>query len=71
MWEGPPHPPTCAPSHTIMSPISSSLWLSVALLILVVARHSGLGALFLLPYLAWVGVAALLNWSIVRLNGPF
>ncbi|KMO35933.1 TspO/MBR family protein [Methylobacterium aquaticum] len=49
----------------------AALWLSVALLILVVARHSGLGALFLLPYLAWVGVAALLNWSIVRLNGPF
>ncbi|AWB20198.1 tryptophan-rich sensory protein [Methylobacterium currus] len=48
-----------------------ALWLSVALLILAVGRHSGLGALLLAPYLVWVGTAAMLNWSIVRLNGPF
>jgi len=49
----------------------AALWLSVAVLILVVGRHSGLGALLLVPYLVWVGTAAMLNWSIVRLNGPF
>ncbi|BCM82449.1 hypothetical protein mvi_09100 [Methylobacterium indicum] len=49
----------------------AALWLSVLALILVVGRHSGLGALLLLPYLVWVGIAAMLNRSIVRLNGPF
>ncbi len=49
----------------------AALWLSVVALILVVGRHSGLGALLLLPYLVWVGIAAMLNRSIVRLNGPF
>ncbi|WP_288581524.1 TspO/MBR family protein [uncultured Methylobacterium sp.] len=49
----------------------AALWLSVLGLIVVVGRHSGLGAVLLLPYLAWVGIAALLNRSIVRLNGPF
>jgi tryptophan-rich sensory protein len=47
------------------------LWLSVAVLMVAVGRHSGTGALLLVPYLAWVGLAAVLNWSIVRLNGPF
>ncbi|GJD51636.1 Tryptophan-rich protein TspO [Methylobacterium crusticola] len=48
-----------------------ALWLSVAVLVAVVGRHSGLGAWLLVPYLAWVGVAGCLNWSIVRMNGPF
>ncbi|TNC13665.1 tryptophan-rich sensory protein [Methylobacterium terricola] len=48
-----------------------ALWLSVVLLIVVVGRLSGLGAVLLVPYLVWVGIAACLNWSIVRLNGPF
>ncbi|MGX7706819.1 TspO/MBR family protein [Methylobacterium sp. Gmos1] len=48
-----------------------ALWLSVAVLILVVGRQTGLGALLLVPYFVWVGIAATLNWSIVRLNGPF
>ncbi|WP_264048814.1 TspO/MBR family protein [Methylobacterium flocculans] len=47
------------------------LWLSIAALILVTARVSSGAALLLLPYLAWVAVAALLNRAIVRLNGPF
>ena len=47
------------------------LWLSIAALILVTARISGIAALLLLPYLAWVAVAAVLNRAIVRLNGPF
>ncbi|ACA18091.1 TspO and MBR like protein [Methylobacterium sp. 4-46] len=49
----------------------AALWLSIAVLMLVVGRHSGTGVLLLLPYLLWVGVAACLNWSIVRFNGPF
>jgi tryptophan-rich sensory protein len=47
------------------------LWLSVLALILFVRRHSRPAGWLLLPYLAWVSVAALLNWEIVRLNGPF
>jgi tryptophan-rich sensory protein len=47
------------------------LWLSVAALISVSSRHSRLAALLLLPYLAWVSIAGLLNWEVVRLNGPF
>ncbi|MFE1598882.1 TspO/MBR family protein [Methylobacterium sp. ID0610] len=48
-----------------------ALWLSVAALLLVVARHSSLGALLLVPYLLWVGLAAALNRAIVTRNGPF
>ncbi|KMO35887.1 TspO [Methylobacterium variabile] len=49
----------------------AALWLSVALLMLAVGRHSGVGAALLVPYLLWVGLAGMLNWSIVRLNRPF
>lgn len=44
------------------------LWLSIVLLMLVLGRVSRPGALLLLPYLAWVGVAAFLNLRILRLN---
>lgn len=47
------------------------LWLSIAVLVVVTARISGIAALLLLPYLVWVAVAAALNRAIVRLNGPF
>jgi len=47
------------------------LWLSVAALILVSARHSRSAAALLAPYLAWVSFAGFLNWRIVELNGPF
>lgn len=47
------------------------LWLSVAALIMVCWRQSRAAGLLLLPYLAWVGFAALLNWRIVQLNAPF
>ena len=47
------------------------LWLSIAALIVITGRHSRLAGLLLLPYLAWVSVAAWLNWAVVDLNGPF
>nr|WP_246696665.1 TspO/MBR family protein [Methylobacterium planeticum] len=47
------------------------LWLSILALILVTVRVSAFAAVLLLPYLIWVGVAAVLNRAIVRLNGPF
>jgi len=47
------------------------LWLSIVVLIVFVGRHSRLAAWLLLPYLAWVSFAAVLNGAVVRLNGPF
>ncbi len=46
-------------------------WLTIVALIWLCRRHSRTAALLLLPYLAWVSVAAYLNWEVVRLNGPF
>lgn len=47
------------------------LWLSVLALVVLCWRYSRLAGVLLLPYLAWVSVAAALNWSVVELNGPF
>jgi tryptophan-rich sensory protein len=47
------------------------LWFSIVLLIVACARHSRSAALLLLPYLAWVTTAGLLNWQVIQLNGPF
>lgn len=47
------------------------LWLSIALLIVVLRRHSRFSAWLLAPYLLWVTFAAALNAEVVRLNGPF
>lgn len=47
------------------------LWLSVLVPILVFWRYDKTAGWVLVPYLAWVSFAALLNWEIVRLNGPF
>lgn len=47
------------------------LWASILLMMVVCWRSSRRAALLLLPYLAWVAFAALLNLEVVRLNGPF
>ncbi len=47
------------------------LWLSVLALILLLRRYSRPASLLLLPYLAWVAFAAVLNLAVVRLNAPF
>jgi translocator protein len=47
------------------------LWLSVAALIVVTWRASRLAAVLLVPYLAWVSIAAYLNYTIVGMNGRF
>lgn len=46
-------------------------WLSILLLVAVLAPFSPAASKVLLPYLAWVAFAAALNLAIVRLNGPF
>lgn len=47
------------------------LWLSIVALIIFTARHSRLAGVLLTPYLIWVSLAAVLNFDVVRLNGPF
>lgn len=47
------------------------LWLSIVVLVVFVGRHSRRAAWLLLPYLAWVSFAALLNGAVVRLNAAF
>lgn len=47
------------------------LWASIVALIAVLWRISRLSSLVLLPYLAWVTFAAVLNRAVVDLNGPF
>ena len=45
--------------------------LRVALLIFALGPVSRAGSWLLVPYLAWVTFAALLNLAVVRLNYPF
>lgn len=47
------------------------LWLSVALLMVVLGQYSRKAGWLLAPYLVWIAFAAFLNWTTVRLNGPF
>jgi len=44
------------------------LWLSIVVLIVLTARSSAYAPWLLAPYLAWVGFAGVLNWTILRLN---
>ncbi|WP_135212080.1 TspO/MBR family protein [Vitreimonas flagellata] len=45
------------------------LWLAIAALIAVFAPISATAAVLLVPYLAWVSVAAMLNLRLLQLNG--
>jgi tryptophan-rich sensory protein len=47
------------------------LWLSILGLVVALFPLSRAASLLLIPYLLWVGIAALLNHRIVQLNGPF
>jgi tryptophan-rich sensory protein len=46
----------------------SLLWLSILLLMLLLRHASRIAAWLLLPYLAWVSYAAVLNLAVVRMN---
>jgi benzodiazapine receptor len=48
--------------------VITALWLAIAATIVAFARRSRLAAALLLPYLAWVSFAALLNLEIWRRN---
>ena len=47
------------------------LWGSIVILVLHLRPYAPKAALLLLPYLAWVSFAAVLNFEAVRLNAPF
>ena len=47
------------------------LWASLVALVIGLAPISRTASLLILPYLAWVSFATWLNYTIVRLNGPF
>lgn len=47
------------------------LWLSIVALVIGLAPFSALASWLLTPYLLWVTFASWLNFTIVRLNGPF
>ncbi len=47
------------------------LWASIAALIWSLLLRSRLASWLLVPYLAWVTFAAILNMAIVQLNAPF
>jgi benzodiazapine receptor len=47
------------------------LWLSILALIVTLFRRSALASALMVPYLVWVSIAALLNYDVVVLNGPF
>ncbi len=50
---------------------SALLWLSILLMIVALARYSKAASALLVPYLAWVSFATVLNWTVVSLNAPF
>ena len=47
------------------------LWASVLALTILLRDWSVLASWLIVPYLVWVSFAAILNWKIVQLNGPF
>ncbi|MFN3911658.1 TspO/MBR family protein [Hyphomonas sp.] len=49
----------------------ATLWISVAVIAVFLARFSRTASLLMLPYLGWVTFAAYLNYKVAALNGPF
>ncbi len=47
------------------------LWMSIVALIIAASAHARWAGILLTPYLIWVTLAAVLNFEVVRLNGPF
>ena len=47
------------------------LWLSVLALMIGLWSYAPLAGWLIVPYLAWVTFASMLNLAVVRLNGPF
>ena len=47
------------------------LWLSVLALTIFLREWSVAASWMIVPYLAWVSFASILNWKIVKLNAPF
>lgn len=47
------------------------LWLSIATIIAFLSRRAPAAAWLFAPYLLWITIASVLNFEIVRLNGPF
>jgi tryptophan-rich sensory protein len=49
----------------------AALWLSILILLVFIGSFSRPAAALMIPYLAWVSFAALLNLRMVQLNAPF
>jgi tryptophan-rich sensory protein len=47
------------------------LWLSVLAILLAPRSYSPISSWLIAPYLIWVTTAMFLNWTNVKLNGPF
>lgn len=45
-----------------------ALWITLFITIVVCSRHSKTAAWLLVPYIAWVSFASILNFDIIRLN---
>lgn len=57
------------PDHALVEVLF--LWASILALIVTFWRRAPLASLLLAPYAIWVTLAALLNYQVVLLNGPF
>jgi benzodiazapine receptor len=47
-----------------------ALWLAILAVIFAFDRHDAIAPWLLVPYIAWVTIAAALNWRLLQLNGP-